>query len=120
MGLTANCPQAAGVLGGLQQGHLPEAWATFRAGTWAAQVHWDDCIWSLALVLAAATEGAVPSLPQGPRHACAVCAGCNGHGEVPGADGGGETQTIPGQALPGKLTTPRADLEGCRGAQSWA
>ena len=106
MGLTANRPQAAGVLSGLQQGHLPEAWATFRAGTWAAQVHRDDCIWSLALVLAAATEGAVPSLPQGPRHARAVCAGCSGHGEVPGTEEGGETQTVQGQTLPGKLTTP--------------
>ena len=115
MGLTANHPQAAGVLGGLQQGHLPKAQATFRAGARADPVHRDDRVWSLALVLAAATEGAVPSLPQGPRHACAVCAGCSGDGEVPGTEEGGKTQTIPGQTLPGKLTTPRADLEGCRG-----
>lgn len=32
----------------------------------------------MTLVLAAATEGAVPGLPQGPRHPHAVGAGCSG------------------------------------------
>ena len=119
MGLTANSPQAAGILGGQEQSHLPEAWAAFRAGAWAAQAHWDNGVRSLALVLGAATEGAVPGLPQGPRHPRAVCAGCSGHGGVQGTEEGGETQTVPGQTLPGKLTTPRVDLEGCRGPQPW-
>lgn len=115
MGLTTNRSQAAGILGGQEQGHLPKTWAGLRAGPWAARVHWDDGVGSLALVLAAPTEGAVPGLPQGPRHPCAVGAGCSGgHGGARGTEAGGETQSVPGLTLPGTLTTPKADLEGDR------
>lgn len=71
-------PQAAGVLGRQEQGHLPKSRAALRAGIRAAQIHRDDGVWGLALVLAAAAEGTVPGLPQGPRHPHAVSAGTLG------------------------------------------
>lgn len=102
MGLTTSSPQAAGVLSGQQQDHLPEAWAALRAGDRAVQVHWDDGVWSLALVLTASAEGTIPGLPQGPRHPCAVGAGYSGGTGDIGMGG----QTVPGKALAGTLTTP--------------
>lgn len=63
MGLTTNSPQAAWILCGPEQGHLPKAGTGLRAGARAVQVHWDDGVLSLALVLAASAEGAVPGLP---------------------------------------------------------
>lgn len=119
MGLTANRPQAAGILSGQEQGHLPKTWAGLRAGLRAAQVHWDDGVGSLALVPAASAEGAVPGLPHGPRHPRAVGAGCSGgHGGARGTEAGGETQTVPGSTLPGTLTIPNAELEAGRGASA--
>lgn len=118
-GLTTNRPQAAGILSGQEQGHLPKTWAGLRAGPWAAQVHWDNGVGSLAPVLAASTEGAVPGLPQGPRHARAVSASCSGgQGGTQGTEVGGKTQTIPGLTFPGTLTIPKADLEGGRWASA--
>lgn len=116
MGLTTNGPQAAGILSGQEQGHLPETWAGLRrAGPRAVQVHWDDGVRSLAQVLTASAQGAVPGLPQSPRHPRAVCAGCGGgHSGAQGTEASGDTQTVPDLTLPGTLPIPKADLEGCR------
>lgn len=110
MGLTTSSPQAAGVLSGQQQDHLPEAWAALRAGDRAVQVHWDDGVWSLALVLTASAEGTIPGLPQGPRHPCAVGAGYSGGtGDIGmvGAD-------CPGQGARWDINHPNAAPEGRR------
>lgn len=97
MGLTTHSPQAAGILSGREQGYLPKAWTALRARAWAVQVHRDDGVLSLALVLAAPAQGAVPGLPQSPWHPRAVSAGCSGGQRgAQGTEEGGEAKTIPG------------------------
>ena len=118
VGLTTNSPQAAGILGGYEQDHLPKAGTALGAGAWAVQVHGDDGVLSLAMVLAASTEGAVPGLPQGPRHPCAVRAGCSGgHG---GKEGSGEWAhpNCPRYNPPWDNDHSKADLEGYRWASA--
>lgn len=97
VGLTTHSPQAAGILSGHEQGHLPKAWAALRARARAVQVHWDDDVLSLALVLAASTQGAVPDLSQSPWHPSAVSASCSGGQRgAQGTEEGGKAQTILG------------------------
>lgn len=115
MGLTTNSPQATGVLSGYEQDHLSKAGTALRArGAWAVQVHGDDGVLSLAMVLAASTEGAVPGLPQGPRHPCAVRAGCSGgRGGTEGSGGWGHPHCSRSDP-PWDNDHSKADLEGYR------
>lgn len=115
-GLTTNSPQAAGILGGQEQGHLPKAGTGLRTGARADRVHRDDGVRSLALVLAASAERAVPGLPQGPRHPRAVRAGCSGGMGDSEDSGGWGDPDCPKLEPPWDKDHPKADLEGYRWA----